>query len=366
MDKSIEGFDSSGSDSGSRPTSTSSVPPPPGPPPPPPLPSDQAPPAPPPPPPLPGSGPSSPPPPPPPPPAPPLPPELTASLHLTTPSTPPPGVSQATAFISSCIPVPPPALRDRGTTPPPPPPRISSAINGELPPPPPSEPGTDLSAVLPAGDPLPPPPPQPSANGDVSPTTAIASTENPYAELREVHNAIHASLVSEGFSLPPRPTPPPAPPRPFPLSSVPCTPRSSMALRVSSASFDDGSGPPVGGELAGQLSPITRERLSSMLSNSSGSHQNNSNHVAGFQYQASPDTELTPSPTREPDLGAVPEPDALYDILEYAERFFNDHERDFGGGTILMKSLKKRGKQHSITVRTQFQSRHVNNRSLLH
>ena len=123
-----------------------------------------------------------------------------------------------------------------------------------------------------------------------------------------------------------------------------------MALRVTSGSFDDGTVPPVGGELADQLSPITRERLSSMLSNSSGSHQIHTNQTASFQYHAGPDAELTPSPTREQDIGGGSEPDALYDILEYAERFFNDHERDFGGGTILLKSIKKRGKQSSITV----------------
>lgn len=298
VDKSIEEFDSSGSERSSRPHSSTLsgavLPPPPPPPPPPPGISEDLP--------------------PPPPPPPPSEDQLSPSLELPAHVNPPPGISQATAFISSYIPAP-PALRDKGAAPAPPP-RISSATNEEqLPPPPPVLTSSQIDfSYLPSGDALPPPP---------------SESENPYAEPNEVHKAIHASLVNGGFQTPAK-TPPAVPPipRPFP-PSVPSTPRSSMALRISAA--------PDPGLLwhdreLGQLSPTTRERLSSLMSHPS-------------KDIISPHSE--PSPARE--VGeTLPEPDALYDILEYAEKFFNDHERDFGG--TIIKTLKKRSKQASFTV----------------
>lgn len=87
----------------------------------------------------------------------------------------------------------------------------------------------------------------------------------------------------------------------------------------------------------GQLSPTTRQKLCLMT------------HHGGSRDGLSPDSE--PSPARDLLTGkdrALHEPDALFDILEYAEKFFNDHERDAGG--TIMKSLKKRGRQSSFNV----------------
>ena len=38
--------------------------------------------------------------------------------------------------------------------------------------------------------------------------------------------------------------------------------------------------------------------------------------------------------------------DGIYDIMDYADRFFNDHERDASG--TIMKSLKKRKQSVSM------------------
>ncbi|XP_035824689.1 myosin-I heavy chain [Aplysia californica] len=251
--------------------------------------------------------------PPPPPPPPPGDGPALSMPQLPTPLTPPPGVSQATAFISSCIDFPPP-MRDKGTTPPPPPPRISSATNGDLLPPPPpcmTNSQADLSS-LPNGDSLPPPPEE-----------TVVEGENPYAELKEVHKAIHESLVNGGFESP-APTPPAVPPirRPGP-PSVPNTPRSSMALNfsISAQHYDS--------EVA-QLSPVTHEKLSSLMNRASREMNSHSE----------------PSPARDLEE-SIPEPDALYDILEYAEKYFNDHERD--AGSTIIKSLKKKNKQPSLS-----------------
>ena len=82
----------------------------------------------------------------------------------------------------------------------------------------------------------------------------------------------------------------------------------------------------------GQLSPGTHERLVTML------------------QQPSPDL-ISPqsmSSSAGGDVGEMPNDlDGVYDIMDYADRFFNDHERDTGG--TLMKSLKKR-KQSASSV----------------
>nr|KAG5687168.1 hypothetical protein BaRGS_033055 [Batillaria attramentaria] len=75
----------------------------------------------------------------------------------------------------------------------------------------------------------------------------------------------------------------------------------------------------------GQLSPETHERLVTLM------------------QQPSPDL-ISPqsmvSSSGPEALDVEGDLDGVYDILEYAEKFFNEHERDTGG--TLMKSLKKR------------------------
>lgn len=72
----------------------------------------------------------------------------------------------------------------------------------------------------------------------------------------------------------------------------------------------------------GQLSPSMQERLDSMM------HENVNTSVPP-QY-VSPAAET-------PEL---PEMDGVFDILEFAEKFFSDHERDPGG--TMMRSIRRR------------------------
>jgi hypothetical protein len=83
----------------------------------------------------------------------------------------------------------------------------------------------------------------------------------------------------------------------------------------------------------GQLSPTTHERLQTMLE------------------QPSPDLKSPQSMTSSggPEMMEIStELDGVYDMMDYADRYFNDHEKDVGG--TLMKSFKKRKQSSSSAV----------------
>ena len=286
----------------------------------------------------------------------PPPPPRVSSVLSSTSAELPPGVSQATAFVSAGSgtppppppPPPPPTGIAGGVAPPPPPPPPPPAPGvlfpsegppppppgGEdaLPPPPQSGSRDDLSN-LPNGDFPPPPPPGPSLTipppPPFPPGVHDTEVENPYAELSEVVRRV--SLAS-GQQQDKAVVPPPLPPSPSPSHNSRGS-RTSMALRLeqAQAQAQAHTGSPVTADM-GQLSPGTHERLVTML------------------QQPSPDL-ISPqsmSSSAGGDMGELPNDlDGVYDIMDYADRFFNDHERDTGG--TLMKSLKKR-KQSASSV----------------
>lgn len=235
-------------------------------------------------------------PPPPPPPPPPLPPGV--------PCAPPPPPSEGPLL----PPPPPPPLPLQpieGLPPPPPPPPDQSSVKEALPPPPP-----------PLAFPPPPPPPPP-------PDTTDTEVENPYAELSEVRKASLTGGVPQHTV---HVVPPPLPPSPSPSQNSRGS-RRSLALRLEQDHPGAGAGVGASGLVPvpadmGQLSPSMQERLDSMM------HEN-VNTAVPPQY-VSPAAET-------PEL---PEMDGVFDILEFAEKFFNDHERDPGG--TMMRSIRRR------------------------
>ncbi|XP_070180656.1 myosin-I heavy chain-like [Littorina saxatilis] len=238
------------------------------------------------------------------PPPPPLPPGIAGGV--VPPAPPPPGG----------VPLPPPPqafFPEEGPPPPPPPPPgeegllppppddFNNVPNGDLPPPPP--PGPSLT--------IPPPPPYPPAGVDTE-------VENPYAELSEVRR--RSSLAKSNV------VPPPLPPSPSPSQNSRGS-RASMALKLEQAQAQmqaqTNSNVAALADM-GQLSPNTTERLVTLM-------QHPSPDLISPQTASSPGGDVG-------DLGN--DLDGVYDIMDYADRFFNDHERDSGG--TIMKSLKKR------------------------
>ena len=154
--------------------------------------------------------------------------------------------------------------------------------------------------------------------------------ENPYAELTEVVRRANLAGAQQQDKVV---IPPPLPPSPSPSQNSRGS-RTSMALKLEAQTQAQAQAQgisPVAADM-GQLSPGTHERLVSLL------------------QQPSPDL-ISPQSASSPagaDMGDVPNDlDGVYDIRDYADKFFNDHERDTGG--TLMKTLKKR-KQSTSSV----------------
>ncbi|XP_076464756.1 myosin-VIIa-like [Babylonia areolata] len=166
---------------------------------------------------------------------------------------------------------------------------------------------------------IPPPPPMPPAMQD-------SEVENPYAELSEVVR--RASLAGaqplHQQQQQMRSVPPPLPPSPSPSQNSRGS-RGSLALRLEqsqmNAQIQANSCAAATADM-GQLSPSTQERLVTMM------------------QQPSPDLVSPQSVSSSNEGGDLSELDGIFEIMDYADRFFNDHERDTSG--TLMKSLKKR------------------------
>ena len=122
-----------------------------------------------------------------------------------------------------------------------------------------------------------------------------------------------------------------------------------------------------------QLSPITHQRLSSMMTRGSPSRDSIS-QVSRSSYSPSRDSishsvnlsrqvrgnsvssrGSEPSPAREVD-------ETVYDIMEYAEKYFNDHDRDVSGTIKILK--KKRESSSSVKFLFQLKQNFENYRSL--
>ncbi|KAL8585216.1 hypothetical protein ACOMHN_013231 [Nucella lapillus] len=224
------------------------------------------------------------------------------------------------------LPPPPPLSGEAPPPPPPPPPFPGEGGEDVLPPPPPG--GENVLEQLPEGILPPPPPPGPCLTipppPPMLPAMQDSEVENPYAELSEVVRRASLAEALAAQQQQNRAVPPPLPPSPSPSQGS----RGSMALRLEqvhmNAHIQTGSSSAMVASTTadmGQLSPGTQERLFSMM------------------QQPSPDLASPQSLMSSAEAGDL-DLDGVFDLLDYADKFFNDHERDSSG--TLMKSLKKR------------------------
>ncbi|XP_055956825.1 myosin-I heavy chain isoform X1 [Patella vulgata] len=231
--------------------------------------------------------------------------------------------SRKSQEINSSVPPPPPPPGVPGVPPPPPLPALPEGVP-QPPPPPPVPPSTlPLKVTIAEEDlPLPPPPENPEIsavelNGYLPPPPLNGTDidENgfctPSPTQYESIDRLTGSIPSSGGSLSRRPEFIIPPPPSFPPPPVP-----------------DANARPVSYIQVNELSPETQDKLSNMM-------------------QHPVDNIMSPQSMAD-SVCSLPEPEAVYDMLEYAEKYYNNHVRDYGG--TLMKSLKKRRQSSTDTL----------------
>ena len=260
----------------------------------------------------------------------PPPPELTASsenLSIKEPLPPPPEPNE------TAVPPPPPPPLIEGGTAPSPPPLPPVPVEGFAPTPPPPPPLIEDRNVTKS---LPPPPvgrPLPATPSRDSLTSL---------EYQEIQNAIsEIENIDVCYGQPPVLPPPPtipAPPLPLEVEAEldnKAKKKDELKNRLTIEVGDQNKLHFQGSTNVEVLSPKMEEKLTTLLS---------ATDEVGGSSVPSGENVLTPTSPVSPTSDSGADFAEVYDILEYAEKYFNDHPKDMS-----MKSLKKKRNSTEVT-----------------
>ncbi|XP_052766932.1 myosin-I heavy chain-like isoform X3 [Mya arenaria] len=260
---------------------------------------------------------------------------------------PPPEISASTENLSIEEPLPPPPGDDSepptlppkaGGVPAPPPPPLPFDQNGFIPPPPPFPPPLRPEE----GRPTPPPPPVrrdshlSNRNSLLSRARGSSLTSLEYQEIQNAINEIdniEYEYSSQPPILPPIPTIP-APPLP-PGVEMSQQAKEKLALKQSLSievpdNMNQNKLQVQGPGNVEALSPKMAVKLNTLLSGP----EDADTLIPNGTTTLTPPTPMSPVSDGGGDFGEV------YDLLDYAEKYFNDHPKDISG--TLMKSLKNK------------------------
>lgn len=245
---------------------------------------------------------------------------------------------------------------DESLPPPPPDDSVGSLGSEEPLPPPPAGDDTELpnlevppSCLFSNGIPPPPPlengqAPPPLENGHASllpPPTCCLSFDHP-DEIKEMDKMI--SQYDEMLTPPILP-PPPTIPAPAPPPDALIPPPLPTACVISSSKLELGLNDNMAGPAAiDALSPSIEDKLQKMLGDT-GKENGEIEKIKPTNGLTNGDVSL--SPVEECGDIEENEEDIVYDMYEFAEKYFNDHTRDSSG--TLMKSFRKRTKTTDVS-----------------
>lgn len=244
-------------------------------------------------------------------------------------------------------------LADEDLSPLPPPPsgeENSAAESSSAPPPlPPKESQVPqpLSPVLNpnTGRPLPPPPPV-RRNSQLSNRQSQRGSSLTSLEYQEIQNAIN-EIESIEFEYAPRPPVLPPPPT-IPAPPLPpdvemsqhakdkLAKKKSLTIDVPD-SINQNKLQVQGPSNVEALSPKMEEKLHTLLVGPDQQTSTDESLIPNGRTSMTPPTPMSPMSDGGGDFGET------YDMLDYAEKYFNDHPKDISG--TIMKSLKKRNPQ---------------------
>ena len=214
------------------------------------------------------------------------------------------------------------------------------------------------------------PPSTLSISTTVSETETLSSYDENMADILDMQREL--SKFEPGMDEPPKRRPPVLPPPPT-IPAPPLPPEatngnqkfSRLSSRSSSgtsinrpASIDIQQGRrslDVGGKNVESLSPNTTNTLNSMMTFTPSDLNEQQNGLAPPQIITNPPSEVMTNGSNEYPARplSIQGEELYYDMIEYANKHFNDHMREVGG--TLMKNFRKKKNQEDVSSSIYFE-----------